>query len=145
MKIREYKEGDFNDWLQLRIELWPHCSREQHIKEMFKILEDDSPVFFLDEGIIAGCIEVSIRHNERGYDSESIAFIEGLYIKPEYQRKGWASALIDHAENWAKKQGFTEIGSDTYPDNVKSRNLHKKLGYEELYEEKTVFFRKYLK
>ena len=33
MKIRKYKEGDFNDWLQLRMELWPHCSREQHIKK----------------------------------------------------------------------------------------------------------------
>ena len=60
----------------------------------------------------------------------------------------WAAMLaklhrpFGAVEDWARAQGLNWIGSDTEPDNARSRAFHKALGFDEV--EKLVIFGKSL-
>ena len=45
--------------------------------------------------------------------------------------QGVGKALVEAAEEWARSQGLSEMGSDTWLENEVSIRAHLKLGYEE--------------
>jgi hypothetical protein len=42
MKIRRLETGDFDEWLRMRLALWPELSAENHRSEMHEILVDQT-------------------------------------------------------------------------------------------------------
>ncbi|MCF8278551.1 MAG: GNAT family N-acetyltransferase [Flavobacteriales bacterium] len=63
------------------------------------------------------------------FDSSKVLVIHRLAIDPTYQGRGYATDLMDFAENNAAENGFTAIRLDTYSQNKKSLELYKKRGY----------------
>lgn len=61
-----------------------------------------------------------------------VAYIEGIYVKPAYQKQGIAKELVKIAENWVKEKGFTQIASDTESGNLGSIDFHTKSGFTEV-------------
>nr|WP_275586990.1 GNAT family N-acetyltransferase [Marinomonas foliarum] len=55
-----------------------------------------------------------------------------LYSSQQNRGQGIGKTLIHAAEQWAKQQGFLELGSDAPISNEKSVNLHKQLGFNEI-------------
>ncbi|HEY9801388.1 MAG TPA: GNAT family N-acetyltransferase, partial [Leptolyngbyaceae cyanobacterium] len=53
-----------------------------------------------------------------------------LYVVPEHRRRGIATALMDCAENWAKKRGDRQIGLQVFQSNAIALNLYNHLGYQ---------------
>jgi aminoglycoside 6'-N-acetyltransferase I len=133
--IRMPEEGDQAEWLRLRRALWPECDPEQHELEMSTILVDDdrSTVFVSPAhgGHLAGFVEVALRPWAEGCESAPVAYVEGIYVRPEERGHGVATALLRAAEAWALARGCREIASDARLDNDVSRALHARLGYEE--------------
>ena len=65
-------------------------------------------------------------------DEESgfyFADVQDIYIEDEFRNKGIAELLMKYAETKAKESGAKVIRSGTGRDNIKSFNLHNKLGY----------------
>lgn len=54
-----------------------------------------------------------------------------MYVKEEYRNKGYAKALLDMCEKWAKAQGCLEFASDCELENVTSLKFHLRMGFEE--------------
>lgn len=96
-----------------------------------------------DGQTVTGFAEASLRHDYvNGCETSPVAFLEGIYVAPEYRRRGIARALCDAVEEWALGHGCTEFASDAPIDNEESHQMHAALGFEEM--ERVVCFRKTL-
>ncbi|NJN59148.1 MAG: GNAT family N-acetyltransferase [Leptolyngbyaceae cyanobacterium SL_5_9] len=52
-----------------------------------------------------------------------------LYVLPAYRRKGIGSALMHHAEEWARRRGDRQMGLQVFVANQPALSLYQKLGY----------------
>lgn len=78
-----------------------------------------------------------------GADKSPTGYLEGIFVEPEYRKMGIAKEFIRLGEKWCKEKGCTQIGSDTWLTDKKSREFHKKVGFWE--EEEVVHFLKNIK
>jgi len=104
----------------------------------------DAAVFVLEReaGGLAGYVEAGARSIVDGCVSSPVGYIEAWYVDPDVRQSGHGRALLEAAENWARSQGYTEMGSDALLWNEVSHAAHKASGYEEV--DRVVGFRKSL-
>lgn len=144
--IREMDARDRAAWAEMRTALWPDETPQAHAEAISELLNSDENWGFVAEtldGEITGFAEVAIRKYANGCDTRPVAFLEGIWVKPEFRRRGIGAALIAHAEALLVPQGFRELGSDTQIDNRPSQDAHRAWGFSET--ERVVYFRKILK
>lgn len=77
-----------------------------------------------------------------GTHSSPVGYLEGIFVVPEYQHKGYAKELFHECELWAKEKGCSEFASDCELDNTNSFNFHIAMGFEEA--NRVICFRKVL-
>ena len=58
------------------------------------------------------------------------AEINDILVAPEFQRRGIATQMIKHVEDLARERGATVLRSGTGIENMASRELHAKLGFQ---------------
>jgi aminoglycoside 6'-N-acetyltransferase I len=132
---------------ELRHALWPRLTVEHHGEELFGklTLQDSYAVFVATEpdGMISGFAEASLRFDYvNGCTSSPVAFMEGIYVMPEYRGRGVARALADGCAHWGAATGAKELASDAAITNLESLKMHQALGFEET--ERVVYFKKQL-
>jgi aminoglycoside 6'-N-acetyltransferase I len=133
-------------WLSLRLALWPEGGAHAHLPEMQELV--DTPQRYgqfvcYAQGEAAGFIELALRHDYvNGTETSPVAFVEGLYVAPQWRRQGVGRRLMDAAFAWARAQGCSEIASDAALDNLTSHATHRALGFVET--ERVVYFVKRL-
>ena len=146
MHIRHVSQYDRAEWLRLRAALWPDCSLEDHHSEMQDQLADPARygafVIERDAGKLGGFLEASLRPYADGCRTSPVGYIEGWYVDADLRQQGLGGKLVKAAEQWAIKQGCTEMASDCELDNDVSFRAHLALGYEEV--ERVIQFRKTL-
>lgn len=83
--------------------------------------------------MLVGFAEVSIRHDHvEGTRSAPVPYLEGWYVRSGYRGRGIGSGILGYVEEWAIGRGFSELASDTDPDNAVSIRLHAQLGFREV-------------
>jgi aminoglycoside 6'-N-acetyltransferase I len=129
----------------MRAALWPEQDAQELASELDRFLADPTQVAFVaqrDDGRLCGFAEASIRKFANSNDESPCAFLEGWWVDEDVRRNGIGRALVAAVEDWARAQGFSELGSDALLDNVDSHRAHRALGFEE--RERVVYFRKWL-
>ena len=131
--IRPLGPADREEWLRLRLELWPHhdpAELETEARDIAGHLET-TPVFVAEgpDGRLRGMVEVAIRTSALGCTTDRVGYLEAWYVEPEWRRQGIGRALVERAEAWARSQGCTEMASDTTPRYELSPAAHAALGY----------------
>jgi len=124
------KENE-NVWAEMCVALWPDLSVDEVLrmnhdglfKNEFLYFEGNNPVAFLSLSLRSDYVE--------GSDSSPVGYIEGLYVKPEFRRKGIAESLVEHAKEWSKKFDCSELASDCVFDNDASQAFHTNVGFTE--------------
>jgi len=58
------------------------------------------------------------------------SYVLAIYVAPEHRRQGIATALLNHAQTWAREKGDRQIGLQVYADNAGAIALYRKLGYQ---------------
>lgn len=53
-----------------------------------------------------------------------------LYVMPAHRHQGIGSALMRHAENWARARGDRQIGLQVFQNNQRAVSLYHHLGYQ---------------
>lgn len=53
-----------------------------------------------------------------------------LYVHPDHRRRGIGSALMRHAETWAKARGDRQVGLQVFQSNQPALTFYQKLGYQ---------------
>ncbi len=135
---RAVKEGDAVAWTRLRQALWPDAVPGEHAEEVARYfagtLREPIMVLFAEDGYgrPIGFVELSLRAYAEGCQSDNVAYVEGWYVAPEARRRGVGRALIEAAEDWARRQGCTELASDAQLDNAVSAAAHEALGFSEV-------------
>lgn len=114
--VRIYKGAEF-------AELVGEFSESMRNKNsaFFIKFQGDKPVGFAEAGLRFDYVE--------GTDSSPVGYLEGIYVLPEYRRRGFARALVGECEKWVKSKNCTEFGSDCELSNVESFNFHKSIGF----------------
>ena len=57
------------------------------------------------------------------------AYIYLVYVAPQYRRRGMGRKLMQHAKDWAKKQGYDQISLQVFTKNIAALKLYETLGY----------------
>lgn len=81
------------------------------------------------QGQAVGFIELSIRAYAEGCTTDRVAFIEGWHVAPLVRRQGVGAELVRVAEEWTRRHGCTELGSDTEVENSASAAAHAAVGF----------------
>ncbi|MBL7012977.1 MAG: GNAT family N-acetyltransferase [Candidatus Marinimicrobia bacterium] len=129
--IKEVQIVDINTLLTLQVELWPMHTVDELLPDCRKALQDPkqiSWIYYKNSNPI-GFLDLSIKDKALGCKSNKIGYVEGWYVKPEYQGNGFGLALYNQAELWAIENGCFEMASDTTQDYPLSIHAHEKVGF----------------
>lgn len=150
MHIRPIVLADRAAWLRMRASLWPDEPATDLAQQCDAFLAGAgadvsllSAVLVSEQasGQLTGFVELFVRNCAEGCTGAA-PYVEGWYVAPSVRGRGVGRALMDAAEDWARAQGFGELGSDTPLTNDASQLAHRALGFEEV--ERIVHFRKAL-
>jgi len=143
MKIIEITDKNFNTYKADLIELNDsflkdlniNKERTQQQKEAIlkNMIRDNSPTHVLiglDNEEKAVCM--TYFNEGTGYScGGDYVWMNGIYVKPEEQQKGYGSTLLKHVENWATQKDFKLFVSSRHVHNEKSKKLFEKNGFEQ--------------
>lgn len=76
----------------------------------------------------AGCLWLTEAIDQRSGDKQAYVFL--LYVAPPHRHKGLGSALMEHAQSWAKRNGYEQMSLQVFEKNKAAMRLYEKLGYE---------------
>jgi aminoglycoside 6'-N-acetyltransferase I len=145
LTVRRAQAADRPEHARMRAALWPDEDPAELASELETLLADSTQAAFVaerDDGRLCGFAEASVRAYANSNDEAPCAFLEGLWVDEDVRRRGVGRALVAAVEDWARANGFTELGSDALVDNSVSHAAHHALGFEE--RERVVYFRKWL-
>jgi aminoglycoside 6'-N-acetyltransferase I len=135
MKIEIVSEENLKQLTELVLELWDDCSFEEEFENYKSIIDSGKEVCYLvkDQESYIAFVHVSIRNDYvEGATDLPVAYVEGIYVKPNYQKQGIAKELIKVAEDWANQMGLKQLASDTDIANSNSIDFHNKNGFIEV-------------
>lgn len=119
-------------WAELCNDLWSHNSIEEML---IAFNNDEFPNEYLYQinNIPVAFLSLSIRNDyvEGKTDSNPVGYLEGIYVKPAYRKRGIAKELVDFAKKWSIEHGCTMLASDCELTNKESRLFHNKIGFVE--------------
>ena len=149
--VREALAKDTGELAAMFHSLWPETSVAEHARELDSLLAGEFPgtlpgiVLLAEEsgGRVVGFVEVDLRSHADGCDPcRPVGYLEGWFVEPDCRRKRVGAKLVAAAEDWARKQGCTELASDTWIDALHSQHAHQALGFEVV--DRCVHYRKNL-
>jgi aminoglycoside 6'-N-acetyltransferase I len=145
--FRRASSADFPVWAALLAKLHPDQNQAQFEQELEQLTLLPEPyvafLAFADGGQPVGLIDARLRNYAEGSPDLHAAYVEDLWVEPEYRRSGVARTLLHAVEAWARQQGVAWLGSDALLENGESHRWHLSLGFQEV--ERLVVFGKALK
>ena len=133
MEVRQLSDPADADWLEMRGALWDRADEAETAAAVRRVVAEPTRfAAFLavsSEGQGVGFAEVSVRTDYvNGCKTSPAAFLEGIYVRPEFRRRGVARMLCQAAQRWGRDKGCAELGSDALIDNTASHGMHRALG-----------------
>ena len=131
------KKADLSDaavLAELAKNLWDSHSLSQLEEEFDELLKNEAAVCFIkyDGAEPAGFAQCQLRNDYvEGTGTSPVGYLEGIFVAERYRHKGYAIALLNACEKWAKEKGCTEFASDCELDNQESFRFHIASGFEE--------------
>ena len=145
IKIRKVEENDAKKWYKFVNKVWRDAyknifpeevflekeknteEKEKHFNENIYNSNDKIALVAENEDRIIGIMFGVIKSNYEYFNSE-YADLVGLYIDPNFQRKGIGSTFKKMFEKWAKKNGAKKYVIGVLKDNKKARNIYELWG-----------------
>ncbi len=135
MQIEQLSINNLKQLIELVLALWEDCEFEEEFDNYKNIIGSENEICYLykDQENYIAFIHVSTRNDYvAGAVDLPVAYVEGIYVKPTYQKQGIAKKLMNVAEDWAKQKGYKQLASDTEIANTESIDFHKKIGFTEV-------------
>ena len=141
IKIRKLKKTDTKSLDKLFQELIMYekiftnniCENIQITGDYASIIADNKSLILVaeDEKEIIGFLYIYEKQLDEVFLQKE-AFIEAMYIRESYRKKGLGKLLINEAINWATKRKIVIIDIDVMSDNLKALNAYRKYGFQEI-------------
>jgi len=130
MEIEKLNYKNIQHLIPLVVALWPDCIYEEEYPQYEKRMNLENEICYLmreSNAYIAFIHTVTRNEFVEGADRLPIANIEGLYVKPEFRKKGIATRLVVEIEKWARQNELAQIASDTETSNEISIDFQKRM------------------
>ena len=128
------KETDAAVLARLAVILWSGHTADEMEAEFSVLLKDENAACFIKYNgeTPVGFAQCQLRHDYvEGTDSSPVGYLEGIFVLPDYRRRGFAYELLSGCERWAKSKGCTEFASDCELENRDSLHFHLAAGFTE--------------
>lgn len=132
--IRKAGIENIDDIANLAVLMWGELTIRELTDELADKISKEDVQFFLkyDRNIPVGFAQCQLRYDYvEGTNTSPVGYLEGIFVKEEYRRKGYAKELLSECEKWAKEKGCKEFASDCETDNDSSFRFHTALGFDE--------------
>ena len=119
---------------ELAIQMWKSHTIEELTQEFYEYISKENGTIFLAmiDGCAVGFAQCGLRRDYvEGTDSSPVGYLEGIFVKEEYRKRGVARDMLEACQKWAKEQGCAEFASDCELDNEDSLKFHIKMGFVE--------------
>ncbi len=131
--IKQAVKEDVLTLAELAMQMWKDSTVSELTDSFADIIESENAVCFLAYcGKPIGFAQCQLRHDYvEGTQTSPVGYLEGIFIKEEFRRQGYAEELLLACEKWAKEKGCTEFASDCEINNHGSLAFHLKMGFTE--------------
>ena len=134
MILAPINRDEFPVWQQMRKALYRAVDDAFNLQEMENIFTSD--MWFCrfienEDKQKIGLVEVSARNIVDACLTSPVAYLEGLYLVPEYRNQGIGKQVVNMIIKWCSENGFSELATDTELTNEAAQRFYKSLGFEE--------------
>lgn len=132
--VKRVGREDADTVASLAVCMWGDHTVEELADEFKELIDGREAAVFLKyvQDVAIGFAQCQLRHDYvEGTDSSPVGYLEGIFVREEFRRRGYAGELLEACEGWAKECGCTEFASDCELDNEDSFGFHMKMGFEE--------------
>ena len=125
-------KSNLGDFIDLSLLLFPEITADEMRGFYASFLDSEKEIGLLyqQDNKYVGYTHLSVRSDYvNGTDSSPVAFIEAIYVLPEYRKQGIARKFVEYAEWFARQRGCRQLASDCLIDNEMSADFHKSCGF----------------
>ena len=117
MKIKTVNEQTLSIWASFASQVWR--TNEQELIEKFRNNKFPYEFLYFSSGEEpVAWISLSLRHDYvEGCQNGPTAYLEGIFIIPDYRSQGIGDKLLSFAISWAENRGISQLASDAEFDN----------------------------
>ena len=119
---------------EMAVQMWDSHTVDELEAEFVETLNDKQSAFFITyiNDLHVGFAQCGLRTDYvEGTESSPVGYLEGIFVKEEYRKNGYAKELLFACEIWAKESGCSEFASDCEIDNMDSFKFHMAMGFDE--------------
>lgn len=119
---------------QMAAQMWDSHTVDSLETEFAETLSRECSAFFIKyaDNMPVGFAQCGLRTDYvEGTESSPVGYLEGIFVKAEHRKNGYAKQLLAACEQWAKDMGCREFASDCELDNAGSLAFHTAMGFEE--------------
>lgn len=119
---------------EMATQIWDNDNILELESEFEEICNDKNSTCFIkfERDKAVGFANVTLRYDYvEGTETSPVGYLEGIYIKENFRRKGYARELVNICEDWAKDMGCSEFASDCLLHNIDSFKFHLAIGFVE--------------
>ena len=77
-----------------------------------------------DAGYVAATVASSIEFHGK------LAFLDELYIAPEFRSRGLGPAAVEHVAGWARERGFAALRLEVGHENLHAQHVYRRAGFQ---------------
>lgn len=132
--IRKAVKEDAICIAEMAVIMWDSPSVEELVKEFETGIENGECVIYIYcvDNMPIGFAQCGLRHDYvEGTESSPVGYLEGIFIREEHRRMGYAKELLAECEKWAREKGCSEFASDCELNNDVSFHFHMNVGFME--------------
>ena len=132
--IRKAAIDDHRILAEMAVQMWNGHSVHELETDFAETLKDEQSAFFIKYAneIPVGFAQCGLRTDYvEGTESSPVGYLEGIFVKEEFRKNGYAKELLDACEMWAKEIGCSEFASDCELENTASFKFHMAMGFDE--------------
>ena len=132
--VKKATKADSRTLAEMAAALWDSYAVDELETEFLETLNDKQSAFFIKyiHDLPVGFAQCGLRTDYvEGTQTSPVGYLEGIFVKASYRKKGYAKELLRACEIWAKDMGCTEFASDCELDNIGSLSFHRAMGFEE--------------
>ena len=132
--VRIAAKGESRILAEMAVQMWDRHTVDELETEFVETMDDKKSCFFIKyiKDLPVGFAQCALRTDYvEGTESSPVGYLEGVFVKEEHRRNGYAKELLHACEKWAKEMGCSEFASDCELNNVDSFRFHIANGFDE--------------
>lgn len=129
----------------LAYQLWPedYKALKEEMEVIIKNCNTIIALYYFSNNPVAFA-QCQLRNDYvEGTNSHPVGYLEGIFVNPNYRKRGIAKELLRYSEAWAREKGCSEFASDCEIENIESYKFHLAMGFIEC--NRVICFKKDLK